>query len=53
MQDLLRVEGVLKNVRGLGEGFVDVTAPQLEIERDVGALATLEMLEVGKGAGRF
>ena len=36
---------------GRGEGLVDVAAPELEIERDIGALATLEMLEIGEGAG--
>ena len=36
---------------GRGEGLVDVAAPQAEIERDIGALAALEMLQVGEGAG--
>ena len=53
MQHLLGAEGVLEHVRGLGEGLVDVAAPELEIERDIGALAALEMLEVGEGAGRL
>ena len=53
MQHLLGAEGVLEHVRGCGEGLVDVAAPQLEIERDIGALAALEMLEVGEGAGRL
>ena len=53
MQHLLGAEGVLEHVRRRGEGLVDVAAPQPEIERDVGALAALEMLEIGKGAGRL
>ena len=36
---------------GLREGLVDVAAAQPEIERDIGALAALEMLEIGEGAG--
>ena len=51
MQHLLRAEGVLEHLRGLGEGLVDVAAPQPEVERDIGALAALEVLEVGEGAG--
>ncbi len=53
VKHLLRVKGVLEHVRGLGEGLVDIAPPQLEIERDVGALATLEVLEIGEGAGRL
>ena len=53
MQHLLGAEGVLEHVRGGGEGLVDVAAPQPEIERDIGALAAFEMLEIGEGAGRL
>ena len=53
MQHLLGAEGVLEHMRGGGEGLVDVAAPQPEIERDIGALAALEVLEVGEGAGRL
>ena len=51
VQDFLGAERVLEHVRGAGECLVDVAAPQPEIERDVGAPAALEMLEVGEGAG--
>ena len=53
MQHLLGAEGVLEHVLGVGEGLVDVAAAQLEVERDVGALAALEVLEIGEGAGRL
>src|SRR5665213_343158 len=51
MEHLLSAEGVLENVRGRGEGLLDIAAPQSKIERDVGALAAFEMLEIGEGAG--
>ncbi len=51
VEALLGAERVLENMRGLGEGLVDIAAPQAEVERDIGALAALEMLEVGEGAG--
>jgi hypothetical protein len=51
VQHLLGAEGVFEDVGGLGEGLVHVAAPQPKIERDIGALAALEMLEIGKGAG--
>ena len=35
------------------EGLVDVAGAQLIVERDVGALDALEVLEVGEGAGRL
>ena len=44
MQHLLRAEGVLEDLGGVGEGLVDIAAPELEIERDIGALAALEVL---------
>jgi len=37
-------------MRSRGKCFIDVAAPQPEIKRDVGSLAALEVLEVGKGA---
>ncbi len=42
---------MLEHVRGLREGLVGVAAPQVEIERAIGALDALQMLEVGEGAG--
>jgi hypothetical protein len=51
MQHLLGAERVLEHVRGLGEALLDVALAQLEVERDVGVLGALEMLEVGEGAG--
>ena len=53
MQALLGAERVLEHVRGRREGLVDVAAAQPIIERDVGALAALEVLEIGEGAGRL
>ena len=52
VQDFLGPEGVLEHMRGGGECLLDVAATQLEVERDIGASATLEMLEIGKGSGR-
>ena len=51
MEDLLRAEGMLEDLGRTGKGLVDVAAPELEIERDIGALAALEVLEVGERAG--
>ena len=51
MQHFLGAERVLEHMRSRRERFVDVSAPQPEIERDIGALAALEMLEVGESAG--
>ncbi len=53
MQHLLAAEGVLEHVIGLGEGFLRIAAAQMEVERDVGVLLALEMLQVRKGAGRL
>ena len=51
VQHLLGAEFVLEHVGGFGEGLVDVAAAHLIVERDVGALGALEMLQVGEGAG--
>ena len=51
VQHFLGAERVLEHMRRRREGLVDVAAPQPEIERDIGALAALEMLEVGESAG--
>src|SRR5665811_2054955 len=51
VKHLLGAECVLKHMRGGGKGLVDVAASQPKIERNIGALAALEMLEVGEGAG--
>ena len=53
MQALLRLERVLEHVVGAREGGVDVAAPQMIIERDVGAGLALEMLQIGERAGRL
>jgi hypothetical protein len=51
MQHLLGAELMLEHLGGGGEGRVDVADAELIVERDVGALGALEMLEVGEGAG--
>ncbi len=51
MQHLLGAEFVLEHVGGIGEGLVDVAGAHLVVERDVGALGALEVLQVGEGAG--
>jgi len=51
MEALLGAEGMLKDVGRLRKGLVHIAAPQLGIEREVGRLAPLEMLEVGEAAG--
>ena len=53
MQALLRLERVLEHVIGLGHGGLGIAAPQMIIERDIGAAAALEMFQVGEGAGRL
>ena len=53
MQHFLGAEGVLEHLRSGREGLVHIAAPQAEIERDIGALAAFEMLEIGESAGRF
>ena len=51
VQHLLRLELVLELVRGGGIGLVEVAAAQPVVEREVGVLGVLQMLEVGEGAG--
>ena len=51
VQHLLGTEGVLEHLRCGRKSLVDVPASQAEIERDVGALAALEMIEIGESAG--
>src|SRR4030088_2215184 len=51
VQHLLGTESVLEYMRRGGESLVDIAAPQPEIQSDIGALAALEMLEVGERAG--
>ncbi len=53
VQALLRAEFVLEHVRRVRKGLVDVAEPQLSVQREVGVLQPLEMLEVGKRAGRL
>ncbi len=45
------VERVLEHVRGARERRLGIAAPQLIVERDIGAFAAGQMLEVGEGAG--
>ena len=53
MQRLLGAELVLELVGGGGIGLVEIAAAQPVVERDVGVLDPLEVLEIGEGAGRL
>src|SRR6478735_9150294 len=44
---------MLEQVRRRRKGLLDIAAPQPEIERDIGAFAALEVLEVGESTGWF
>ena len=50
---LLGAERVLEDVVGGGERLPGVAAAQVVVERDVGVLAPLHVLQVGEGAGRL
>ena len=50
---LRRAEDVLENVVGLGKGLVDVAAPQMVVERDIGVALAGKMLQIGEHAGRL
>ena len=49
---LLGAEGVLENMRGCCKSRLHVAAAQRRRKREIGALLSFEMLEVGKCAGR-
>ena len=51
MHRLLRAEGMLEDVRRVGEGPVRVAEPQMEVERDVGVPLARQMLQIGEGPG--
>jgi hypothetical protein len=51
VQAFLGAEFVLEDMRGFGEGLVDVAAAQFGVEREVGVFLALEVLEVGEAAG--
>ena len=53
VQTLLRTECVLEHVRRIRKGLVDIAAPQLGAEREIGVFLSLEVLEVGEGARRL
>ena len=53
MHDGLGAEGVLEDVVGRREGRGRIAAPELKVEREVRIAHALQMLEVGKGAGRL
>ena len=50
---LLGAEGVLEDVRRRREGGVRIAAPELIVERHVGAAPALEMRQVREGRGRL
>jgi hypothetical protein len=50
---LLRAEGVLEYLLGGGERLVDIAAPELKVECDVGVAPSGEVLQIGKRAGRL
>ena len=51
MHHLLRSERMIEHVIGRREGTLGVAAAQPVIERDVGAGATFQVLQVGKRTG--
>ena len=51
MHHLLRAEAMLEYALGALHGARRIAAPQPEVERDVGILHALQVLEIGKGAG--
>jgi len=53
VQALLALERVLEHVGGAFECAIRIAAPQVIIERHVGAGAALQVLEIGKSAGRL
>ncbi len=53
VQHLLRLELVLELVLGGGIGRIEVAATQPVVQRRIGVLGVLEVLEVGEGAGRL
>ena len=53
VQAFLRAEFVLEHMRRFGKGLVDVAAPRFGLEREIGVLDALEMLQVGEAAGGF
>jgi hypothetical protein len=53
MQALLGLEGMLDDARRARHGRVNVAAPQVIVERDIGVGAALEVFQIGKRAGGF
>ena len=53
VQAFLRAEFVLEHMRRFGKGLVDVAAPRLGLERQIGVLDALEVLQIGEAAGRL
>src|SRR5215204_5847870 len=53
MQDGLSTERMLEHMISGSETGLGVTAPQMEIERDIGIRLALQMLEIGKGPRRL
>ncbi len=51
MQHLLGAEGMFEHVCRGSEGLVHIATPQPEIESNIGALAALEVLEIGESPG--
>jgi hypothetical protein len=49
---LLRAEGVLEYLLGGGESLVDIAAPEVKVECDVGVAPSDKVLQIGKRAGR-
>src|SRR6185437_5455362 len=53
MQPLLGAKGMFEDARSGREGLVHIATPQPEIESNIGALAALEVLEIGESPGRL
>ena len=52
MDALLGPEGVIEDMGGRRERLVDVAAPESRLDREIGRLHILKVLEIGEAAGR-
>ena len=51
MHDLLGAEFMFEDMIRFSKGRLHIAAPQLVIQRDIGAAPALEMLQIGEGGG--
>ena len=52
MQALLGLERVFDYAIGAGESLINVAAPQMIVERDIGSLAAFKVFQIGERPGR-